>query len=247
MRTFLEVRGTRYNKEIKLSDKLSAEEAANEAADVIMNEYEKILLEKSVKIRFGYLEKEEREEITLIALKNAESEDGGEFPSFSQRRKAVKDNVLKYLSNEKSVVPCGFVDFRMRQMYHWAESIVQLSADMFFDKKEYEEFTYLLSMFVAEKQPIEECIHLVWKNADVKLFNKRGRDVTKKYEREFLEAAKEGNISSEDLAISALIAAAPSKLVMHKPPENSPLAQTVKKIFGERQCVCDGCAFCEKD
>lgn len=238
---------TRYNKEIKLSDNQSVRDVAEEVTDIIMNEYEKVLLERSVKIRFGFLEKNEQEGILNIALENAKSEREEDFPNFSQRRESVKGNVLNYLSQSKAVVPCGFVDFRMRQMYHWAETIVQISADMFFDRKEYEDFTYLLSMFVAEKEPLEECIHIVWRNDEVCLFNKRGRNVTKKYEREFAESAKNEKISSEDLAISALIAASPSKVVMHKPPKNSPLAQTVQKIFGERWRICKGCAFCEKD
>lgn len=223
------------------------DEAAHAATDVVMNEYESVLFERSVKSRYAYLTKDEQNQIIKNAKKLATRNDTLDFPPFSARRKDVYDNIRAYLGEEGTVVPCGFVDFRMRKMYYWAEKIVEKGADMFFDQKEYEEFTYLLSMFVEEKESREEVIHLLWENPGITLLNKRGRNVTKKYEREFMEAAKEKNISDDDLAISAIISAAPEKLRLHMPPDNSPLAETLLKIFGNRCSVCAGCNICKKD
>ncbi|MBQ7876301.1 MAG: putative sporulation protein YtxC [Clostridia bacterium] len=223
------------------------DEAARAATDVVMNEYESVLLERTVKSRYGYLTKDEQAMIIKNAKSLAAKNDTSDFPPFSARRKDVYDNIRAYLGEEGTIVPCGFVDFRMRKMYYWAEKIAEKGADMFFDQKEYEEFTYLLSMFVAEKEPREEVIHLLWENDKIKLLNKRGRNVTKKYEKEFMEAAKEKNIFEDDLAISAIISAAPKKLRLHMPPDNSPLAETLMKIFTSRASICQGCNICKKD
>lgn len=238
---------TRYNTQFTVSDKLTLDEAARAATDVVMNEYESVLLERSVKNRYAYLTKEEQNSIIENAKSLAAKNDTLDFPPFSVREKDVYDNIRAYLGEEGTIVPCGFVDFRLRKMYYWAEKIAQKGADMFFDQKEYEEFTYLLSMFVEEKEPREEVIHLLWEKDKIKLLNKRGRNVTKKYEKEFMEAAKEKNISDEDLAISAIIAAAPKKLKIHMPPDNSPLSETLQKIFTCRASVCKGCNICKKD
>lgn len=238
---------TKYNEQFTLSDELKREDLASIVAEVIMNEYEPVLLEKSVKARYGYLEREERRQITANAKAVAKSEEEGEIPTFSARRERVRGKITEYLKSTDAVVPCGFIDFRMREMYYWAEKIAEKGADLFFEKKEYEEFTYLLSIFVAEKETLEEVIHLLWTNEGIKLLNKRGRNVTKKYEKDFFEVGREKNVSEEDLAISAIIAAAPKKLVIHNPPKNSPLAQTLMKIFEGRSVVCSGCGMCKKE
>lgn len=236
---------TRYNTEITLTDNFTLDEAAQEAADIIMTEYEPVLIERCIKARYSFLTRDEQKEIAKLAKKLSKEEKADEFPPFSARRQTMYDEIKSYLCTEGNIVPCGFVDFRMRKPYYWAEAIVSKGADMFFDKKEYEEFTYLLSVFVAEKEPREEVIHLIKKHGRVKLFNKRGRDVTEKYEKEFLAAAKEKNVSDEDLAISAIISAAPKKLVIHF-SEAIPLCETLKHIFGDRCTVCKGCKVCEK-
>ncbi len=238
---------TKYTTQFTISDKFTMDEAAKAATDAVMQEYESVLLERSVKSRYGYLTKDEQAQIIENAKSLAAKNDTSDFPSFSARRNDVYNNIRAYLNEEGTVVPCGFVDFRMRKMYHWAEKIAEKGADLFFDQKEYEEFTYLLSMFVEEKEPREEVIHLVWEKEGIKLLNKRGRNVTKKYEKEFIVAAREKNISDDDLAISAIISAAPKKLRLHMPPDNSPLAETLIKIFGNRATVCEGCNICKKD
>ena len=238
-----EVTHTRYNTTYQ-TEMGTKEEIAEAVADVIMDEYEKVLIERYVKTNYSFMEKSEQEGIVAEAEFIRRETNGVDFPSYEQRKRLVKHELLKYLEETELVVPCGFVDFRFRQMYFWVEGIVAKGADMFFEKKEYEEFTYLLSMFVATKESKEEVIHVVWEDT-VRLYNKRGRDVTKKYEKEFFNAARKNNLSDEDLVISAVIAAAPKKIVLHSPPE-TPLAGALGKIYQENCKICRGCNVCKR-
>lgn len=240
-----EAHDTRYNKQFFLSD-FSADDVAKEVSEIITDEYEKVLIERSLKSRYGYLDKSEREEILKIAY-DISMGDADTFPSYEERKNAVFKAVRDYVLEEKCVVPCGFADFRMREVYHWAEMVAEVSAEIYFDRREYEEFTSLLNMFLCEKEAKEEVIHLVMREGEVVLLNKRGRNVTEKYEKEFYSVAKGKNLSCEDLAISAVISAAPKKLVIHSFPNNSPLKETLLKIFSTRAKVCTGCSVCKKD
>ena len=172
-------------------------------------------------------------------------DNNNDYPDFAQRRQIVLDALEKYSKENTSIVPSGFVDFRLRELYYFVEAIVSHGADLFFKEKEYEEFTHLLRLFIDQKESREQILHVIWQNDDVRLCNKRGRDVTVKYEKEFYQAAAEKGISREDLAISAIIAAAPEKLVLHSPPESSPLKDALQKIFGEKCKVCTGCNICK--
>lgn len=190
------------------------------------------------------MDKSEQERIKKIATDFARSEN--EIKPYSERLNSIKDAVEQYFSENSTIVPAGFVDFRLREVYYNIEEIVSYSAERFFEEKEIEEFTNLLSKLVAEKEPKEELMHVVWKTDCVRLLNKRGRDVTKKYEKEFYSMAAQKGLGEEDLAISALISAAPKRLVFHSPPPASPLKETLELIFKNRCKVCLGCKICEK-
>ena len=211
-----------------------------------MNEYEGVLIERCVKNRYPFLDNSERERICHITKTLAKAEENLLFPSYSERFEFIKDAVRDYFLKNNSIVPGGFVDFRLREVYYNVEEMVARGADRFFEEKEFEEFVCLLSAFVSEKKPKEAVIHLLWENNRIRLFNKRGRDVTEKYEKEFYSAALKKGLGEEDLAISALISAAPERIVFHSPPEKSPLKETVEKIFDGRCKSCTGCNLCKK-
>lgn len=214
-------------------------------ADIIMEEYEDILIDRCIRSRYDFFEDYEKERIGFLTKKLAKENGSGEYPDYSARKAFVENAVKDYLDNNETIVPGGFVDFRLRDVYYFVEQMVDVGADLFLKEKEYEEFTYLLRVFLSEKESREEVLHLLWKDGQIYLINKRGRDVTVKYEKEFFEAAKEKGIGQEDLAISAVISAAPQRLVFHCAPENSPLKETLMKIFEGKCKVCTGCNICK--
>lgn len=211
-----------------------------------MEEYEGVLIERCVKNRYPFLDNSERERICHITKALAKTETDGVFPSYNERFEFIKNAVESYFLKNESIVPGGFVDFRLREVYYNVEEMVARGADRFFEEKEFEEFTCLLSAFVSEKKPKEAVMHILWQNGRVQLLNKRGRDVTEKYEKEFYSAAVKKGLGEEDLAISALISAAPEKIIFHSPPEKSPLKETVEKIFEGKCKLCTGCSICKK-
>lgn len=210
-----------------------------------MTEYESILIDRCVKSRYSFLDEAEKKRISEITVEIAHREQDGGFPSYRERFERVREAAEKYLAENGTIVPGGFVDFRLREVYYSVEEMVARGAEQFFDEKELEEFTFLLSVFVKEKKPREDIIHLVWDNDSLRLINKRGRDVTDKYEKEFYPAAVKKGLGEEDLAISAVISAAPERLVFHRPPVSSPLKETLEKIFSGRCKTCTGCNICK--
>ncbi len=239
-----EVEHTKYNKSFT-TDEFSKEYIAKEVSRIITEEYEEVLIERFVKANYSFMEPLEQQAVIEEAKGVAKNEKGGSFPKAEERQNIIYNSVLEYLSDNKVIVPCGFVDFRFRDEYFWVEGMCAMGADMYFDKREYEEFTYLLSVFVESKECKEEVIHVIWQEGIPLLFNKRGRDVTKKYQKDFILKAKTEDLTGDDMAISAIIAASPEKIVLHKPPV-SPLKNAVEKIFSQRCRICTGCNVCEK-
>ena len=238
---------TRYNSLIVRPENVGEEEFAREISAVIMDEYEPLLIEKSIEKNYGFLERDELEQIGEIARKLEWSNDKNEiYPPFVQREALVRARVEEYLSDGSAIVPRGLADFRIRELSVFAEAISFEAAEDYFARREYEEFTSLLAMFISVRPSMEKVIHIVWEDGKIRLYNRRRRDVTDKYETEFLPLSEENGAKEEDIALSALIAAAPEKVVLHSPPD-SPFAETVKKVFEGRCAVCGGCDFCKRD
>ncbi len=228
---FSEVDYTRYNTLYTLENE-TKEEVSEKVADAVMEEYEKVIFARTIK-DYSYLESFEREEILKICNRISKEGDAS-FPSFEERRKIVQSAVFEYLRGEEEIIPCGFVDFRLRELYSYGAQIVKKATDIYFDEQEYEEFIRLLKLFLDTREAKEEVLHLVI-DESIRLINKRGVDVTEKYERDFYTTAHNKGATDEDLAISAVLAAAPKKLVIHTDKETL-LVKNLKNIFSNR-CI----------
>ena len=236
---------TRYNSLIIKPEDQGFEEFAREISAVIMDEYEPVLIEKSVERNYGFLDRDEVGRIVQIAHSLEWTNDKSDiYPSFSEREALVRGKITEYLKNENAVVPRGFADFRVRELSAFAEAITFEAAESYFAEREYEEFTSLLSMFISVRPSLEKVVHVVWKDGGIRLFNRFKRDITDKYENEFLPYSEANGAKDEDLAISALIAAAPERLILHNPP-SAPFAKTLEKVFEGRCTICTGCEFCK--
>ncbi len=223
---------------------MSKEEFAREISAVIMDEYEPKLIEKCVYAGYGFLDREETDRIMEIARELERGDDAPPCPGFAEREKMVQDAVEEYLKDKEQIVPRGLVDFRIKELSMFAEFIAGSAADAYFAEQEYEEFTSMLAMFMDARPKLEKVLHIVWTGEEIRLFNRIGRDVTEKYTAEFIKYAEERGAGAEDLAISAVIAASPERLVLHRPPASSPLAGALEHIFNDRCEICHGCNFC---
>lgn len=239
-----EVEYTRYNIVYKPEND-EKEKVAKEVADIICGEYESVLIERQVREDYSLLDEYEKKEIIKEAQLVSEEYGTRLFPDKSTRKAEIEREVYRFLLENDTVIPRGFVDFRYRDLYFYVEKIVEEGAKRYFDKQEYEEFIYLLSMFVNSREKKEKTIHVIWDKEKVYLYNKRGRDVTDKYQKDFIGAAKKKNLNYEDLAISAVIAASPETLILHTPPK-TPLSEALQKIYEGRVKVCNGCPICKK-
>ncbi len=226
---------TKYNSLITIPQGTTKEEFAREISAVIMDEYEPRLIAGKIKSDYAGLDADEKAAILQKARRlEIAQDDKAPYLSFSGRERLVRKKVEEYLKTADSIVPRGFADFRIKELSDLAGIIADAAAEAYFARREYEEFAEVLNLLVTTRSG-EKVLHVCWEKGRVKLYNRFCRDVTEKYEAEFKRFAGRG-ASDEDLAISAVIAAAPKKIVLHSPPD-CPLANAIRQIFGERCTV----------
>lgn len=234
-----EVGYTRYNTLFNVR-KDNRAELAQKVTEIITNEYEAAVINAAITESYPFLEDWERRQIEKYAIEEQKSDAG------TRHREEIYTAVKAYLQDNDKIIPRGFADFRLPNLTGYITRLVRKSADRFFDEAEYEEFIALLRMLIEARETKESVIHILWEGSDVRLLNRRGKDVTEKYEGEFLLSAAACDAKSEDLAVSAIISAAPEAVMLHNEPLSSPLGQTLRKLFGDKCSICTGCNICKK-
>jgi len=225
---------------------------ANVVSDVILNNWEKVLLLDIIRQNYYYFSPEEQQMIYSAALKLLNH--GGEttdesFVQYLSRKSLILQKLLEYLHSNDRLIVEGFIKFRLKDYLQELSSAADRAVDDFMLEKEYKEFIKLLKYFVEIQEPRLELVQVLMQPAGTfKLLDGNNRNISNDYLDGFLFDTGEPEINYEDLLISALITIAPKTIILHF-PENKPsnkVSETINSVFGERVRYCKGCRLCEK-
>lgn len=235
-------------------EKLSNEESfntiklsiANCLADIIIEEWESLLIRKIVMENFYYYNDEEKQAI-LNKAKNILNPAG--LKSFNQnlRKEKVMQRISEYLDLHKNLIVEGFINFRLKDYQNELEVIVNSAVDELLMEKEYQEFIRLLKYFVDIQEPRIHKVQIVFKNnGKFSLLNENDQPIKHDCLEGLMIDLLENEINYDDLLISALITLAPRELVLHMEPkvEDTETINTIIKVFGNRVVKCTGCPKC---
>lgn len=219
---------------------------ANCLADLIVEEWETVIIKKIVRDNYYYYNEDEKQ---LIIQKTKEilNPKGLNIYRQRERKEKVMEKILEYLDLHQDLILEGFVNFRLKDYQKELESVVNCAVDEFLLEKEYAEFIRLLTYFVEIQEPRIQKVHII--------FKKKGKfALLDEDEQTVRHEALEGlmmdmlgdEINYEDLLISALITLAPQELLLHIEPgvETTDTIKTIRLVFRNRVKDCPGCVKC---
>ena len=204
---------------------------ARQITSEILEKCERNLLYKITKLEFPYTPECDRAEIFNIALKHADmkSEDVMDTIRYQRRKALIEESAADYLRENKSIILNGFINFRLEEYKNELRGLCHDAADEMYALREYDEFLNMLRFFVSVQSPKENTVHVVKKNGLIKIENKWHRDITRFYSEEFAFSGED--FTPEDIALSALIAISPRKIIIHDKKENDKLYETLESVF----------------
>jgi len=199
---------------------------ANIIADIIIEDWAQLLVNKIIRDHYYYFSEEEKRTIKKKALELLQKDESKFYPL--SRKNKIVTRVLEHLSILE------------------LEDIVDAAADDFLEEKEYLEFIRLLRYFVDIQEPKVNEVHIILENDTVfKLVDRTGKEIENEYLDGFSMDLLNNNINYEDLLISALITLAPSQVVIHIiKTEPKDTLKTIENVFGKRVKYCSGCSLC---
>jgi len=220
---------------------------ANCLSEIIIEEWEALLIGKIVRENFYYYNDEEKQTI-LNKTKKMLNPAGIDSYHQRQRKEKVMQRILEYLDLSKNLIVEGFISFRLKDYQKELEIIVNTAVDELLMEKEYQEFIRLLKYFVEIQEPRIQKVQIVFKNnGKFSLLDEKDKPIKHDCLDGLMLDLLENEINYEDLLISALITLAPQELVLHKEPEieSNETIKTIEKVFGKRVINCTGCPKCE--
>jgi len=221
---------------------------ANALSDLIINEWERIILGDLVRTHYENLTKGEQSAIVSAATRNLDCRTDGRPDLLRKidRKGRILRLILDYLAGQKELNIDGFITFRLRDYRVELNDAVGHAVDDFLMEKEYLEFINLLRYFVEAQESKLKLVHvIILPDGLFKLVDPKGSAINREYLTEaFLDV--EPDLNSEDLLVSALITIAPERIVLHCPAELDRLEhlETIRSVFESRLTTCRGCSLC---
>lgn len=198
-----------------------------------------------------YLTDDEREYVALLTyhgLRKTEDEIAG--MSAEQWQLGVLEAIEKVLdeSSPPYINLDGVVRFRLRAYLGAVDTAIHEMVEQFLADREYEEFVSMLRYMLEAQPPSSQVLHVYCGDDRVWLTDETGRLVKDtEVSRAAQQASEEGNVNSEDLAMSILITRSPCSIVIHDlthaPPWPS-FAETLERVFLDRASRCRNCSTC---
>lgn len=224
---------------------------ANAICEIILNHWEKVILENIIRESYYYFSPEERDIILSYALEYI----SGDNPArgniyYKKRKERILDELSEFLNTNNYIVIDGFIRFRLKDYVNELYEAAEQAVDEFLMEREYKEFIQLLKYFVDIQEPRVDCVNvLINANGVFELYDEKGELIDNGLMEDFMIEFISSEINYEDVLISSLVTIAPNEIIFHFEPtkKQKVTVDTISKVFSGKVKYCKGCSFCQKD
>ncbi len=210
---------------------------------LVIDELEEIFYKRIISHEYFYFDKFERKSIFDICF-DIISEDNNEF--FNKKYLSLHHSFFEYLSENKSIVLEGFINFRIPEYFSILEEIVDEAVNSFVVEKEYLEFISLLKLYINSQRATCEFVHLVYFKDHSIILDKDKNIISASSDLLNAKYLSDISFSENDIALNTLLNIVPKKIFIHlincNPDE---FIKTVSLIFENKTELCTDCNICK--
>lgn len=217
------------------------DKVASILTEVVIEFYEKKLLKRILEYNYFYFNSAEKKEITQLAKDFIEEDDVSQETNYF----AMYSAILEYITENKSIVFDGFVNFRLTNYMKNLDYIIDLTVNKYITDKEYLEFVNMLKLYVSLTPPKMPLVHMIYLGTESILLDKDRNIIPLSDENLNSRYLSDISFSSNDYALNTLLNITPRKLVIHlMNGKSDEFVDTLKLIFENRCEICDSCDVC---
>lgn len=210
---------------------------------LVIDELEKKFIKQSLIKNYFYFDSEERKHIIEICFEIF-TDDFNLY--FDKKYNCLINDFESYLTNNKSIVLDGFLNFRIKDYLKILENVVDEAVNNFVIEKEYLEFISLLKMYINSQNSNCDIVHLVYTNETYILLDKDKNIINVSDDIFKAKYLSDISFSSNDYALNTLLTLIPKKIYIHLINNCiDEFIHTLSLIFENRIEICTDCSICK--
>lgn len=210
---------------------------------LVIDELEESFLKKILLKNYFYFNTKEREHIIGLCY-DIFAENFNEI--FDKKYNSLIKVFSDYISENKSIVLTGFLNFRVKNYLSILENIVDDAVNTFVLEKEYFEFVSLLKMYINSQKSSCEFVHLVYNNELSILLDENKNIINISDDIFKAKYLSDITFSSNDYALNGLLTLLPKKIYIHLIDNCvDEFIHTLGLIFENRVEICTDCNICK--
>lgn len=210
---------------------------------LVIDEIEESYLKKILFKNFFYFSQQERNHILSLCY-DIFAENFNEI--FDKKYNCLINIFSNYLSEHKSIILTGFLNFRIKDYLTILENIVDEAVNNYILEKEYLEFVSLLKLYINSQKPTCEFVHLVY-NKEISILLDKDKNIINVSDDVFkAKYLSDITFSANDYALNGLLSLLPKKIYVHLIDSCiDEFIHTIGLIFENRVEVCTDCNICK--
>ena len=141
---------------------------------------------------------------------------------------------LKYITNNKSMILSGFVNFRLCNYMKILDYLVDNSVNELVVDREYREFISLLKSYVNSRPSTINTVHFIYKNTNSVILDSNYKKIPFTDDLANLNYISDVSFSENDISLNTLLPLLPQKIIIHLSKESDEFIKTLICIFENR-------------
>lgn len=204
---------------------------ANSIVSLTINLYEKKLLNSIIKSNYFYFSESEQKCVLDKCLNYLKDSSSIEY---KVRIEHIYISALKYITNNKSMILTGFINFRLSNYLKILDYIVDTSVNELVIDREYKEFINLLKSYVNSKPSNISLVHFFYKNDESILLDSNYKKIPFEADLSNLNYISDVSFSENDISLNTLLNLLPKKIIIHLSKDSDEFIKTLTSIFENR-------------
>ena len=209
---------------------------------LIIDELEEEFLKRILKRHYFYFDEIECKQILELYF-DINSNDFETY--FNKKFNILFDCFFNFLSENKSIVLAGFINFRIKSDWDILDEIISKAVNEYIIEKEYMEFISLLKLYINSQSNGCESVHLIYNSSDSILLDEN-KEIISSFENIFkAKYLSDISFSSNDYTLNSLLTLLPKKIYIHLVNNYiDEFINTLQAVFENRIEICTNCEIC---
>jgi putative sporulation protein YtxC len=215
--------------------------------NIIIEDYERLLVQRLVDENYAYLASADREIVkaTILMKLDGFGHDDSKYAVTDkrQRKSRIWAKLTEYLEMEDVIILEGFITFRLKSYLDELYDLVEKTVEDHLIDREYKEFIRLLKYFMSKQKVKSATVNVVRRKDGFSILDSNLNPVEGEVGN-FLKFPPKGiDLCDDDLIVSAVVTLSPANVVWHGPEESSPCYDLLKSLLENNFTVCSGCSL----